>query len=58
MEAMLMAFITMNMNNSGIPSTKANPISRTFPPLFMIKISEKEKIGEDLHKIESMQLIV
>ena len=58
MQAMLMAFITMNMNNSGIPSAKENPISRTFPPLFMIKISEEEKIVEDLYKIESMQLIV
>ena len=58
MQAMLMSFITMNKNNSGIPSTKANPISRTFPPLFMIQISEEEKIAEDLHKIESMQLIV
>ena len=42
MQAMLMAFITMNTSNSGIPSAKANPISRTFPPLFMIKISEEE----------------
>ena len=58
MQAMLTAFITTNMNNSGIPSTKANPISRTFPPLFTIKISEEEKIAEDLHKIESMRLIV
>ena len=58
MQAMLTAFITMNMNNSGIPSTKANPIIRTFPPLFMIKISEEEKTAEDLHKTESMQLIV
>ena len=32
MQAMLMAFITMNMSNSGIPSAKANPISRMFPP--------------------------
>ena len=30
MQAMLTAFITMNMSNSGSPSTKANPISRTF----------------------------
>ena len=45
-------------SNSGIPSTKANPISRMFPPLFTIKISEEEKIAEDLHKIKSMQLIV
>ena len=58
MQAMLTAFITMNMRNSGITSTKANPISRTFPPLFMIKISEEEKIAEDLHEIKSMQLIV
>ena len=58
MQAMLMAFITMNTNNSGIPSAKANPISRTFPSLFTIKISEEEKIAEDLYEIESMQLIV
>ena len=58
MQAMLIAFITMNMNNSGIPSTKANPIMRMFLPLFMIKISEEEKIAEDLHKSKSMQLIV
>ena len=58
MQAMLTAFITTNTNNSGIPSAKANPISSTFPPLFMIKISEEEKIAEDLHEIESMQLIV
>ena len=58
MQAMLMALITMNTNNSGIPSAKENPISRTFPPLFTIKISEEEKIVEDLQEIESMQLIV
>ena len=58
MQAMLMAFITMNTSNSGITSAKANPISRTFPHLFTIKISEEEKIVEDLHEIESMQLIV
>ena len=33
MQAMLMAFITINTSNSSIPSTKANSISRTFPPL-------------------------
>ena len=58
MQAMLMAFITMNMSNSGIPSAKANSISRTFPPLFMIKKSEEEQIVEDLQEIESMQLVV
>ena len=58
MQAMLTAFITMNMSNSGIPSAKVNPISRMFPSLFTIKISEEEKIAEDLHEIKSMQLIV
>ena len=58
MQAMLTAFITMNTSNSGIPSAKANPISRMFPPLFTIKISEEQKIAEDLHKIKSMQLTV
>ena len=58
MQAMVMAFITTNMSNSGIPSTKANPISRTFPPLFMINISKEEKVLENLQEIESMQLIL
>ena len=48
MQAMLMAFITMNKSNSGIPSAKANSLSRTFPLLFMIKIPEEEQIVEDL----------
>ena len=55
---MLTAFITMNTSDSGIPSAKANSISRTFPPLSTIKISDEEKIAEDLHHIKSMQLIV
>ena len=45
-QAMLMALITTNTSNSGIPPTKANPISRTFPPLFTIKISEEKKIAK------------
>ena len=39
---MLMAFITANMSNSGIPSAKVNSISRTFPPIFTIKIPKEE----------------
>ena len=58
MQTMLMAFITMDMSNSGIPSAKANSISRTFPPLIMIKIPKEEQIVEDLQEIESMQLVV
>ena len=53
MQAMLMAFITMNTSNSGISSAKANPISRTFPQLFMIKISKEEKIVEDYTKLKA-----
>ena len=58
MQAMPMAFITMNTSKSGIPSTKVNPISKMFPPSFMIRISEAEKIAKNLHKTKSMQLIV
>ena len=58
MQAMLMEFITMNTRNSGTPSTKANPISRTFPPLFTIKLPEEDQIVDELQEIESMQLVV
>ena len=58
MQAMLMAFITTNTSNSGIPSAKANSISRTFPTLFTIKLPENEQIVEELQEIESMQLVV
>ena len=58
MQAMLTAFITMNTSNSGIPSAKANSISRTFPQLFMIKIPQEEQIIEDLQEIKSMQLVI
>ena len=58
MQAMLTAFITTNTSNSGIPSAKANSISRTFPPLFTIKLPEEEQIVEDLQEIKSMQLVV
>ena len=58
MQAMLMAFITMNTKNSGIPSAEANSISRMFPSLFMIKLPEEEQIVDELQEIESMQLVV
>ena len=58
MQTMLTAFITMNTSNSGILSAKANSISETFPPLFMIKIPKEEQIVKDLQEIERMQLVV
>ena len=42
MQAMLAAFITMNMKNSGVPCTKANSMCRTIPQLFTIKLPEEE----------------
>ena len=36
MQAMFPAFISTN--TSGIPLSKANPIGRTFPPLFTINL--------------------
>ena len=53
MQAMLAAFISMN--TSGIPPTKANPISRTFPPLFTINLPEEDQIVDDLEDIKGMQ---
>ena len=50
MQAMLAAFISTN--TSGIPPTKANPISRTFPPLFTINIPEEDPIVDDLEDIK------
>ena len=53
---MLAAFITMN--TSGIPPTKADPISRTFPPLFTISLPEEDQIVEYLEDIEGMQTTI
>ena len=56
MQAMLAAFISTNM--SGIPPTKANPIGRTFPPLFTINLLEENQIVDDLEDIEGMQITI
>ena len=56
MQAMLAVFITMN--TSGIPPTKASPIGRMFPPLFMINLPEEDQIVEDLEDIEGMQTTI
>ena len=54
MQAILAAFITTNM--TGIPKTKANPISRTFLPLLTINLPEEDQIVKDLEDIEGMQI--
>ena len=56
MQAMLAAFITMNM--TGIPPSKANPIGRMFPPLFTLDLPEEDQIIEDLEDIEGMQTMI
>ena len=58
MQAMLTAFITMNTKNSGIPSVEANPINKTFPPLFTMKLPEEEEIVKEIKEIKSMQVVV
>ena len=56
MQAMLAAFISTNM--SGIPPTKANPIGRTFPPLFIINLPEEDQIVDNLEGIKGMQVTI
>ena len=56
MQAMLAAFITMNM--SGIPPSVANPIGRMFPPLFTINLPEEDQIVKDLEDKEGMQTTI
>ena len=53
---MLAAFITMNV--SGIPPSKANPISRMFPLLFTTNLPEEDQIIEDLENTEGMQTMI
>ena len=56
MQAMLAAFISKN--TSGIPPIKANPIGRTFPPLFIINLPEEDQIVDDLEDIKGMQTTI
>ena len=56
MQAILAAFITTNM--FGIPPSKANPIGRTFPPLFTINLPEEDQTVEDLEDIEGIQTTI
>ena len=56
MQAMLAAFLMMN--TSDIPPFKANPIGRTFPPLFTINLPEEDQIIEDLEDLEGMQTTI
>ena len=37
---------------------KANPIGRTFPPLFTINLPEEDQIVKDLEDKEGMQITI
>ena len=57
MQAMLAAFVTMNMTS--IPPSKANPIGITFPLLFTLNLlPEEDQIIKDLEDIEGMQTTI
>ena len=56
MQAMLAAFITMNM--TGVPPSKATPIGRMFPPLFTLNLPEEDQIIKNLEDIEGMQTMI
>ena len=58
MQAMLVAFITTNTKNSGIPSVNANSLGRTFPPLFTLKLPKDKEIIADLKEISAMEYVV
>ena len=56
MQAMLAAFISTN--TSSIPPTKANPMDRTFLPLFTINLPKEDQIVDHLENIEGMQVTI
>ena len=57
-QAVLAAFITMNM--TGILPSKANPIGRMSPPppIFTLNLPEEDQIIKDLEDIEGMQMMI
>ena len=58
MQAMLEAFLQTNTKNTGIQSVQADPIGRTYPPLFTIKLPKEEEIMDDLGEITTMEYVV
>ena len=58
MQVMLAAFLQTNTKNTGIQSVQADPIGRTYPPLFIIKLPKEEEIMDDLREIPSMEYVV
>ena len=57
-EAMLAAFLQMNIKNTGIQSVQADQIGRTYPPLFTLNLPKEEEIIDDLREISAMEYVV
>ena len=58
MQAMLTAFLQTNTKNTGIQSVQADPIGRTYPPLFTLNLPKQEEIIGDLREITTTEYVV
>ena len=58
MQAMLTAFLQINIKNTAIQSVQADRIGRTYPPLFTINLPKEEEIIDDLREITTMEYVV
>ena len=58
MQAMLAAFLQTNTKNTGIQSVQADPMGKTYPPLFTINLPKEEEILDDLKEISTMEYVV
>ena len=58
MQVMLAAFLQTNTKNIGIQSVQADPIGRTYPPLFTLNLPKDEEIIDDLREITTMEYVV
>ena len=58
MQVMLAAFLQTNTKNTAIQSVQADPIGRTYPPLFTLNLPKEEEIIDDLREITTMEYVV
>ena len=58
MQVMLTVFLQTNTKNTGIQSVQADPIGRTYPPLFTLNLPKEEEIIDDLREITTMEYVV
>ena len=58
MQAMLTAFLQINIKNTDMQSVQADQIGRTYPPLFMLNLPKEEEIMDGLREITAMEYVV